>query len=47
MSDKLKESVVASVVAYLGLLAVGTEEYDEMPYVSHCNDRDFNVEHPE
>ena len=47
MSDKLEESGGASVVATLGLLAVGTEEDDEMPYVSHCNDRDCNVEHPE
>jgi len=47
MSDKLEESGSASVVAYLVLLAVGTEEDDKIPYVSHCNDRDGNVEHPE
>ena len=47
MSDKLEESDGTSVVAYLGLLAVGTEEDDEVPCVSHCNDRDCNVEHPE
>ena len=47
MSDKLEESGGASVVACLVLLAVGNEEDDEMPYVSHYNDRDCNVEYPE
>jgi len=47
MSDKMEESGGASVVAYLVLLTVGTEEDDEIPYVTHCNDRDCNVEHPE
>ena len=46
MSDKFEESGSASVVAYLVLLAVWAEEDDEMPYVSHCNDQGFNVEHP-
>jgi hypothetical protein len=34
-------------VACLGLLAVGTEGDDEMPYVIHCNDLDCNMGHPE
>jgi hypothetical protein len=47
VSGKLEESGGASVVASLGLLLVGTEEDDEIPYVSRCNDRDCKVEHPE
>jgi hypothetical protein len=47
MSDKSEESCGASVVATLGLLAVGTEEDDEMPCVNHCNNRDCSVENPE
>ena len=46
MSDKLEDTGGATVVAYPGLLAVGTEEDDEIPYVSQCNDRDCNAEHP-